>query len=74
MMHWYQMPCEWLESEADAELYTLVELHNKMTEFSDGSSVYTPKQKLHEHYKDFAEVEGHGNVLCFRNMASYNYQ
>jgi len=71
------MLCEWLESEADAELYTLAELHNKMTEFSGGSSVYTPKwleQKLHEHYQDFiffAEVEGRGNVLCFRNMASY---
>ena len=71
------MLCQWLESEADAELYTLAELHDKMTEFSGGSDVYTPKrlkQKLHEHYEDFiffAEVEGRGNVLYFRNMASY---
>jgi len=71
------MLCEWLESEADAKLYILAELHNKMTEFSGGSSFYTPKwlkQKFHEHYHDFiffAEVEGNGNVVCFRNMASY---
>ena len=77
MLHWFQMLCQWLESEADAELYTLAELHDKMTEFSGGLDVYTPKrlkQKLHEYYKDFiffAEVEGRGNVLCFRNMASY---
>jgi len=61
MMHWFQLLCEWLESEADVEHYTLAKLHNKMTEFS---GVYTPKwlkQKLHEHYQDFiffAEVEG----------------
>ena len=64
------MLCQWL-------LYTLAELHDKMTEFSGGSDVYTPKwlkQKLHEYYEDFiffAEVEGRGNVLCFRNMAGY---
>ena len=32
------------------------------------------KQKLHEYYEDFiffAEVEGCGNVLCFKDMASY---
>ena len=30
MMHWFRMLCQWLESEADAELYTLAELHDKM--------------------------------------------
>ena len=75
MMHWFRMLCQWLESEANAEHYTLVELHDKMTEFSGRSDVYTPKrfkQKLHEYYEDFiffAEVEGRGNVLCFRKMA-----
>ncbi len=32
------------------------------------------KQKLQEHYKEcifFADVEGRGNVVCFRNMAMY---
>ncbi len=32
------------------------------------------KQKLQEHYKEcifFADVEGCGNVVCFRNMAKY---
>ena len=50
--------------------YILAELHDKITEFSGGSL----KQKLHEYYDNFiffAEVEGRGNVLCFRNMASY---
>ena len=73
----FQRLCQWLESEADAELYTLTELHAKMVEFSGGSDVYTLKrlkQKLHEQYEEFifiAEVEGRGTVLCFRNMASY---
>ena len=77
MLHWFQMLCQWLESEADAELYTLAELHDTMSQFSGGLDVCTPKrlkQKLHEYYEDFiffAEVEGRGNVVCFRNMASY---
>jgi len=32
------------------------------------------KQKLYEHYKEFiffAEVEGHSNAVCFRNIAKY---
>ena len=39
--------------------------------------VYTVKrlkQKLQEHYQEFiffAEVEGRGNVVCFKNMAKY---
>lgn len=77
MLYWFQRLCQWLESEADAELYTLMELHAKISAFSDGAEVYTTKrlkQKLHEHYKDhisFAEIEGRSNVLCFRNMANY---
>ncbi len=77
MLYWFQKLCQWLESEADAELYTLMELHAKISAFSDGAEVYTTKrlkQKLHEHYKDhifFAEIEGSSNVLCFRNMANY---
>ena len=71
MLHWFQRLCEWLESEADAELYTLAELHAKMEEFASSSKVYSQKklkQKLHEHYQDFiffAEAEGRGTVLCF---------
>ncbi len=77
MLQWFQMLCQWLESEADVELYTLPKLHAKMTEFASESEVYSLKRlkkKLHEHYGDFiffAEVEGCGTVLCFRNMASY---
>jgi len=74
MLQWFKMLCQWLESEVGAESYILTELHNKMKEISDNSEVYTVKrlkQKLQEHYKEFiffAEVEGHGNVVCFKNM------
>ena len=77
MLQWFKMLCQWLESEAGAESYTLTELHNKMKKISDNSEVYTVKrlkQKLQEHYKEFiffAEVEGRGNVVCFKNMAKY---
>ena len=77
MLYWFQRLCQWLESEGDAELYTLKELHAKMSAFSDGAEVYTPKrlkQKLHEQYNNFicfAEIEGRSNVLCFRNMANF---
>ena len=56
MMQWFEMLYHWLESEGDADLYTLAELHAKMTEFSGQSDVYTIKrlkQKLQEHYKEF---------------------
>ena len=39
MLHWFKMLCQWLESEAGAESYTLTELH-KMKEISDNSEVY----------------------------------
>ena len=77
MLHWFKILCQWLESEAGAESYTLTELHDKMKEISDNSEVYTVKrlkQKLQEHYREFiffAEVEGRGNVVCFKNMAKY---
>ena len=69
--------CQWLEAEGDADLYTLAELHSKMSELSGESEVYTIKrlkQKLQERYKEFiffAEVEGRSNVVYFRNMAKY---
>ena len=77
MLHCFDLLCQWLKSNPDAELYTLTELHDKMIELSDGSEVYSVKwlkQKLHEHYEDlifFAEVDGRGNVLCFKNMANF---
>lgn len=77
MMKWFEMLCHWLESEGDAELYTLGEVHDKMKELSGESEVYTIKrlkQKLEEHYKEcifFAEVGGRSNVVCFRNMAKH---
>ena len=32
MQKWFEMPCQWLESEAGAELFTRSELHTKMIE------------------------------------------
>ena len=74
MLKWFDMLCQWLESKAGAELFTLGELHSKMVEFAGGSEVYSIKrlkQKLQEHYKEhafFSEMEGRSNVLCFKNM------
>ena len=67
------MLCQWVESEAVAESYTLTELHDKTKEISDNSEVYTIKklkQKLQENYKEFicfVEIEGCSNVVCFKN-------
>lgn len=76
MLQLFQKLCFCLETEANAELYILSELHTKMEEFSDEFevpvySIKRLKQKLQEHYKEcifFAEVEGRSNVVCFRNM------
>ena len=54
MLHWFNVLCQWLESEADSESYTLSELHNIMVDFAGKSEVYSIKrlkQKLQEHYK-----------------------
>jgi hypothetical protein len=73
----FEKVCTWLECDGDAELYTLAELHAKMSELSKESDVYSLKrlkQKLEERYGQFvffAEVEGRGTVVCFRNMANY---
>ena len=75
MRQWFDALCIWLESEGDADLYS--ELHGKMVEFSGGADVPTIKrlkQKLEDRYKEFiffAQIEGHSNVVCFHNMASY---
>ena len=61
MLHLFQM-CQWLESEADAELYTSriacqdESRVDPMFTQSSVSNVYTIKrlkQKLHEQYEDF---------------------
>lgn len=48
MRQWFEMLCDWLECEGDADLYTLSELHSKMTEFCGGSDVYTIKRLKQE--------------------------
>ena len=77
MQQWFQMLCIWLVVEADAELYTLQELHYKMSEMAGVESVYSVKrlkQKLQEKYGNklyFAEMDGRANVVCFQNMVDY---
>ena len=40
MMEAFENICEWLENSADCELYTVSDLHEKMTQANDGP-VYT---------------------------------
>ena len=76
MVDFFNKLCEWLEEEA--ELYTLVELYERMIDIAGGSndvySVKRLKQKLQDKYKDFiffAEIQGRKNVVCLRNMADF---
>ncbi len=74
MLYWFQRLCQWLESEADAELYTLTELHAKMVEFSGGSDVYTLKrlkQKLHEQYEEFISLQMLRGVVPFYALETW---
>jgi len=71
MLHWFQMLCQWLET-----LYTsrIACQDGRILQWIHVYTIKRLKQKLHEHYEDFiffAEVEGRGTVLCFKNMASY---
>ena len=55
MQQWFRMLCIWLDVESDGELYTLQELHTRMTELAVGEEVYGMKrlkQKLIDKYKD----------------------
>ena len=77
MMKRFQELCNWLDTEADAELYTVHELQSKMSELANGETVYGIKwlkQKLKDRYSDsiyFAEINGRSDVVCFRDMAKY---
>ena len=74
----FELVCEWLEAEG--ELCSLSEVHDKMTEIAklnESENVYSQKwlkTKLQQKYKEhifFAEVNGKSNVICFREMANY---
>ena len=74
MLHWFQMLSKWFESEADAELYTLAELHDEITEFSVGLYVYTPKwlkQKLHDITKTSYSLQGLKVVVMFYALVTW---
>ena len=77
MQQWFRMLCISLDVESDGELYTLQELHKRMTELAAGKEVYGMKrlkQKLIDKYKDsifFAQIDGRSNVVCFRNTVNY---
>ena len=69
--------CEWLEDPMDSELWTLIELRERMVERFGEESVYSHRQlkdelkaKYGEHIF-FAEVNGRRNVVCLRDMASF---
>ena len=73
MQQWFLMLCIWLEVDADAELYTLQELHSKMSGDETVYSVKRFKQKLEEKYGNklhFAALDGRSDV-CFRDMVDY---
>ncbi|KAK6175982.1 hypothetical protein SNE40_014354 [Patella caerulea] len=71
--------CSWLESEGDAEIFSIKELHRQMGELAcEGSEIYSEKalrMKLKSHYGEhiyFAYIGGsREEVVCFRNMASF---
>ena len=76
MLNGFSKVCEWLENDADGDLYTLREVHDKMMELNGDAPCYTMKSlkyKLQEHYEDniyFAELPGRPNLVCFKNMAN----
>ena len=41
MQQWFEMLCIWLEVDADAEFYTLKELHSEMSEMAGDGDVYS---------------------------------
>ena len=74
----FELVCECLEAEG--ELCSLSEVHDKMTEIAklnESENVYSQKwlkTKLQQKYKEhifFAEVNAKSNVICFREMANY---
>ena len=77
MLSCFDTLCVWLEKEADCELYSLQELHSKMSEMAGDDEVYckkTLKAKLVEKYGQhiyFSEIDGRNDVICFRNMANF---
>lgn len=76
MFESFEQVCDWLECSGDSEIYSIGELHNKM---SDGNkNVYSMKwfrEKLKEKYKDhiyFVQSVGcKGELVCFRRMTDY---
>ena len=67
----FEAICDWLE--ADGDLHSIGELHDRMKEIADSEDVYHRKyfkEKLQERYGPslfFAEVEGRSDVVMFRN-------
>ena len=72
MMDNFEKVCNWLEEELDCELCTIVELHEKMVQLSEGSICYSEKslkRKLIERLGDhiFAHQPGQPNIICFKD-------
>ena len=64
----------WLDNET--ELFTVTELHAKMSELSNGAEIYSKKwlnTKLKEHYGEsiyFTDHAGRSSVVSFKDMTS----
>lgn len=78
MNHWFDVLCNWLENDSEAEMYTVLDLFAQMSDLAGGEEVYTSKrlkQKLQDTYGEyvfFADLgRGKREVVCFRNMASH---
>ena len=68
-----------LEKISDCKMYTVQKIHLKMAELSNPGNVCIAKwlkQKSKEQYQEnlyFTELPGLTDVVCFRDMASYEY-
>ena len=72
VVEFFKTFCNWLNGQT--ELYTIVELHEKLRTFVENDDVYSIKwlKKLKERYGDsifFAETPGLSNTVCFKDMA-----
>ena len=68
--------CDWLENLADSEIYSIGELHKKMTDGNETAySMKSFRDKLKEKYKDhiyFVQSAGsNGELVCFRRTTDY---
>ena len=73
----FQKIYKWLEEDADSELYTLKEVHQKVLDLSEETSCYGIrylKRMLLSYYGDhvyFTESNGRPDMVCFKSFSWY---